>query len=388
MAKRTAVPAGRQRVRVAEGVYLKASGKFLATFRDPGRKQQWKEFRTQREAVRWRAKALVDPQAVLSGKRTLAEVWEELLGNLGENLKPTTRANWEQEWRAHIEPALGTWPVGKITIPVVKSFLAALEHKGAGVATRQKCRSILGRALAEAVENGEISSNPVAVRGTRVKPGQRRKARILTPAEVGRVITAAAEISGESDALAIEAVFCLGLRIGEMAGLQIQDVDLTNHEITIRRTVIEVGGRLKVQDATKTNRFRTLPLPEGLPFSARLEKYVRASQRIGAAPVFASAAGLTLRPNNWRGRIWSRSMATAGIEDPPTPHSGRRTTASLLSAVGVPPATVQAILGHSTLQQTGEYIDVSRTEMRKGLAQLGLLYEGNRTIPLPGGNAR
>jgi integrase len=70
-------------------------------------------------------------------------------------------------------------------------------------------------------------------------------------------------------------------------------------------------------------------------------------------------------------------MAAAGIDEPPTPHSGRRTTASLLSAGGVPPSTVQAILGHSTLQQTGEYIDVARDEMEHGLAKLGQLYGGS-----------
>jgi integrase len=67
-------------------------------------------------------------------------------------------------------------------------------------------------------------------------------------------------------------------------------------------------------------------------------------------------------------------MTKAGILDPPSPHSGRRTTASLLSSAGVPAPTVQAILGHSTLQQTGEYIDVSEADMRAGLEKLGALY--------------
>ena len=63
-------------------------------------------------------------------------------------------------------------------------------------------------------------------------------------------------------------------------------------------------------------------------------------------------------------------MAEAGFQDAPTPHSGRRTTASLLSEAGVPPATVQAILGHSTLAQTGEYIDVRASEMESALKKL------------------
>ena len=115
MVKRAAVPPGQQRQRVATGIYLKPSGKYLATYRDPGRKQRWQEFKTQKDAERWRARALLDPQSVLSGKRSLVEVWEKYLDHQGGSLKPTTLANWTQEWRAHIAPALGTWPVGKIT---------------------------------------------------------------------------------------------------------------------------------------------------------------------------------------------------------------------------------------------------------------------------------
>ena len=69
-------------------------------------------------------------------------------------------------------------------------------------------------------------------------------------------------------------------------------------------------------------------------------------------------------------------MTAAGIVDPPTPHSGRRTTASLLSEVGVPPATVQAIVGHSTLAQTGQYIDVHAAEMELGLRRLAEHHAG------------
>ena len=50
MAKQKAVPAGKQRVIAETGIYRKFNGKYLAQFRDPGRKQRWKEFRTTRRA--------------------------------------------------------------------------------------------------------------------------------------------------------------------------------------------------------------------------------------------------------------------------------------------------------------------------------------------------
>src|SRR5438093_466645 len=331
MAQRTVVPAGKQRVRVAEGVYLKTSGRYLATYRDPGRKQQWREFKTLGEAKRWRAQGQLDPRSLAPGKRTLAETWEKLLQHHGASLRPSTKANWEQEWRAHIVPALGGWPIGKITTVAVKDFLAELERKGIGSATRAKCRSILHRILEEAVENQEIPSNPAAARGTRVKQPQPKKARVLSPAEVAKVLSTARALASPTDALAIEAMFFLGLRIGEMAGLQAGDVDLGRREITIQRTVVETGGYLRIQNETKTGIVRVLRVPQELPLWGRLVDHIKTLGLIKQAPLFPTVGGGPIRPNNWRRRVWSRVMADAGIHDAPTPHSGRRTTASLLS---------------------------------------------------------
>ncbi len=146
----------RQRTRVAEGIYRKPNGKYLATYRDPGRKQHWKEFLTKSDAEEYRFKGRFDPDSLKSGKRALAEVWNGLLEHHGSQLRPTTKANWEQQWRSHIEPALGKWPVGKITVPAVKDFLAGLQKAGVGAQTRHKCRSILHRILEEAMEDQEI----------------------------------------------------------------------------------------------------------------------------------------------------------------------------------------------------------------------------------------
>jgi integrase len=374
LGKRRVVPAGKQRVRVAEGVYLKRSGRYLATFRDPGRKQHWREFATKAEAERWRAQGRLDPRSAQSGKRELISVWSTFLEHHGTSMARNTRLNWEQEWSKHIGPALGSWAVGKITIPAVKTFLSELERQGVGAPTRAKCRAILHRVLEEAVENGEIASNPVSARGTRVRLGQRRKARVLSADEVRRVILAAGQVSGPGDALAVEVMFVLGLRIGEMAGLQARDVDLRRFEITVQRTVSDTGGALVVKDATKSNRYRVLPVPEGLPIVGRLREHLTSLGLIGQSHLFQAATGGPLRPNNWRRRVWAASMARAGIEAPPTPHAARRTTSSLLSDAGVPPATIQAILGHSTLQQTGEYIDVPSEAMRQGLSRLAAVY--------------
>ena len=63
MAKQKAVPPGKQRVIAETGIYRKSNGKYLAQFRDPGRKQNWKEFKTLRRSSK--VEGLGDPRSEL-----------------------------------------------------------------------------------------------------------------------------------------------------------------------------------------------------------------------------------------------------------------------------------------------------------------------------------
>jgi site-specific recombinase XerD len=73
-------------------------------------------------------------------------------------------------------------------------------------------------------------------------------------------------------------------------------------------------------------------------------------------------------------------MEAAEIPDPPSPHGARRTTASLLGEAGVPPHTIRSILGHSTIQQTGEYVDVSREQLEGAVLRLARLQTEGRVL--------
>ena len=65
--------------------------------------------------------------------------------------------------------------------------------------------------------------------------------------------------------------------------------------------------------------------------------------------------GRPMIETNWRRRAWLPAVeALAGPK--PTPHDLRHTFASRLVADGVDMATVQAALGHESLQTTGRYV--------------------------------
>jgi integrase len=286
-------------------------------------------------------------------------VFEDLMRLSGSSLRPTTVVNWEQVWKKHVRPAYGHWPIGKLTAREVKEYFVVLESKGVGSATRQKVRMLLHRTFDEAMENGDVRANPLSL-GRRGKKGIQnpnpKKARTLSLEEIRRVVEVARTRSA-TDSLVIELMFFAGLRIGEVMGLQARDVKLADHELTIERTLSEAKGQLIV-GPTKTGRARILPFDPTMGLWRDLAGYVKKQGLIGSAFLFTGPRGANLRPNNWRRRVWYTILADAGIEDAPSPHSGRRTTATRLNAAGTNTLVVKRILGHVSSDVTSGYIDV------------------------------
>ena len=69
-------------------------------------------------------------------------------------------------------------------------------------------------------------------------------------------------VKGTSVELPVLLAVCLSLRIGEVIGLQFKDVDLHNHTIRIRRTIIMTKEGAKVRDGCKTEKSkRKLEIP-------------------------------------------------------------------------------------------------------------------------------
>jgi integrase len=147
-------------------------------------------------------------------------------------------------------------------------------------------------------KNQEIGPNPVSARGTRVKLPQRKKARILSADEVSSLVEAARKVSGEGDALAIETMCLLGLRIGEMAGLQARDVDLVAREIVIRRTVSDSGGAsfsrmLRRPTSTEFSQWQTAS-----PVEAACGLHPGPGNHWSGAHLPGAGRGGPIRPNN------------------------------------------------------------------------------------------
>ncbi len=161
-----------------------------------------------------------------------------------------------------------------------------------------------------------------------------------------------------------------GLRIGEVLGLEVDDVDFGNREIRVRRQLKVVTGRKPFLGPLKTKTsWRTVELPDvtadalerhllgGIkPVEVDDETDPRRPVRRSAALIFTSHANEPVnKPTLYR--YWSPAAKQLGFPPRWGLHGLRHYFATLLIHAGASVKTVQLALGHSTPTITlNEYV--------------------------------
>jgi integrase len=103
------------------------------------------------------------------------------------------------------------------------------------------------------------------------------------------------------------AAYC-GLRWGEVAALQVGDVDLQCRRLRIRAQV-EVSGRIEIKAPKSRHGQRRVPIPGRMV--DELRKHTEG--RPASAVLFTSPEGERLRASNWkRWSGWSEAVASMG----------------------------------------------------------------------------
>ena len=152
--------------------------------------------------------------------RTPFGEWADQWLDSAVNLRATTKAGYRSILRNHLRPAFGTYPLARIDVLTVRTWLAKLEADGVGQAIRAKAYRLLARILVAAVEARYIAVNPCSIR--RAASDGAPEMRIAT---VDQVAAIADRVPPRYRALVLVAAFG-GLRWGELVGLRRKRVDL------------------------------------------------------------------------------------------------------------------------------------------------------------------
>lgn len=174
---------------------------------------------------------------------------------------------------------------------------------------------------------------------------------VLAPAEVVRLLAAA--LPGRERTL-LDVAYSCGLRLKELLGLQVRDIDSARMVLHIRHG--------------KGQKQRLVPL------SPRLLAVLRAywKEYRPATWLFPGVQPTAPLTDGAVQRLCRRTAARAGLTKHVTPHTLRHSFATHLLEAGVDLLSVQALLGHSHFNTTAKYLHIS---MRR-LQQLPQLLEG------------
>jgi integrase/recombinase XerD len=180
------------------------------------------------------------------------------------------------------------------------------------------------------------------------------KAKVLTRDEVKRVLRLAETSNiGQRDKLALALSIYGGMRVGEIAALNIGDVRDLNG------AAVEVINLSKHQ--TKGDRSRRVFV--GSELQKEINGYLRTNAKLGSgvALIRSTRTGGHFSNVSLSMRIKAIYKA-AGIDT--SSHSGRRTYATRKNELGIGMRTIQQLLGHANIATTALYCDVSDEQLR------------------------
>ncbi len=229
---------------------------------------------------------------------------------------------------------------------VVRSYLAHLHTRGLDASSVTRKLAALRSWFRFLVRRGVLAKNAAReVRGPRLP----KKLVSFLPIDEVTALVDAKAVGGAArarDVAILELLYATGLRVSELAGLDLADVD------SVGRTVRVLG---------KGRKERIVPF--GGPAARTLAAYLgpRAERR---GPVFTNHRGGRLTTRAIHG-IVRRSAAAAGIARRVSPHTLRHTFATHLLDAGADLRVIQEFLGHSRLSTTQRYTHVGTDQLMK-----------------------
>jgi integrase len=295
---------------------------------------------------------------VVNSKLTFEELAETWFA--GKRLRPKTTKAYRDALDLVLLPRFGSWKIAQVDADAIAKLIRELEQRGLNAVDPKRRVYPLGQSsienyllplqgtLALAVRRRLIGFNPSDTLTKDERPARAEKAppHNWTEAEIDELLAAAQRIAAQPEArqdysFLLKLAARLGLRLGEVLGLQWQDLDKDESILHVRRQWCCHGE----YGPTKTPAgVRPIPLPHDL--RDELIAFRLASKfSQGSDPVFVSRNGTPLGHRNTTRRGWEAARDRAELPKLRF-HDLRHAAASRLIAAGLDPVTVAAILGH------------------------------------------
>ena len=254
----------------------------------------------------------------------------------------------------HIDPALGTVPLKRLTPKMVQEYYTEIQRaNGLSSNTMRRHHDLLSSALRSAVRQDVIPASPMErvepprVRTTESYFYNNQELKLLYQKIEGNILELAVKLAGS-----------LGMRREEICGLKWENVDLQRHLVLIREARTAYGATIVQKETKNRSSVRTLYLPDEVYLLLEQEQARQQQERCLQSPtynptdhVILDAKGVPYSPN-------ALSLAfTRFVKKNDLPrltfHGLRHTFATIASCQGASLFDIGKALGHSTPATTG-----------------------------------
>lgn len=258
-----------------------------------------------------------------------------------------------EQFAAYFEPPGETAPeMQQLDLALLREWLASLYDEGLSVVSvRRKLATV--RALFQFLLQEGILECNIAKRLRTPKTKQRlpdvmsaeKTNHLLDAVECGEPLE---KPSKERDLAFLELLYGCGIRVSELVGINLDDLDLRSGWIRVRG---------------KGNKEREVPLPEHA--IAAVQRYLDEVRRPAEEELalFLSARGTRLSDRQVRRLVKLYALAATG-DSTVHPHSFRHAYATHLLADGADLRAIQELLGHARLSTTQKYTQVSLKDLQ------------------------
>lgn len=243
--------------------------------------------------------------------------------------------------------------VEQLTTRLLRAHLAWLSEQG-------YARSTIARRLAAVrswcrflCRQGTLSNNPaLGLRGPRQ---DRRLPHFVSREDMGRLLeTPPADTpAGLRDRALLETLYSAGLRVSELTGLNVEDIELADGMATVRGKGRKERLALLGPQAV-----------EAIQAWLAQRQHFAGPRAVQQPAIFLNRSGTRLTPRSV-GRLLEKYLAQAGLDPRTSPHTLRHSFATHLLDAGADIRGVQELLGHRSLATTQIYTHVSTQRLRE-----------------------
>lgn len=291
---------------------------------------------------------------------TVARLSEKFVEERQRSVKPSTLACYRRNIRCHILPQLGQRVAAELRAAEVNGFMERLGEDLAPKTVREVVSLLLAVVDLGGIRFGDEVALPKA---------RQRAVEVFTEPELkrlGQTILCQMDEAG----LGVLLTAHTGIRLGELCGLQWQDVDAQTGLLHIRRTVERIaqpGGitRLTVLTPKTETSERWVPIPREM---LRVMK-----PRAQTPEAYLLTGGETLPDPRTCQYRYKALLERCGVRYRSF-HALRHTYATRCIERGVDVKSVSELLGHSDVRTTLRlYVHSSMDYKRKAVESIGFL---------------